>query len=376
MAGAFWADATTTAAVLAATTIAAKRSAVDAALGSGTLTVGVYDGSGTLKLSGTFSGASFSATPPMMASVALAGESGAGGTPSSTWTLKISNAGGQYITFPKSAWTFTGPGGSSTISSSDAMSVSLDLAVSQTVGPVGESAANWVLTMEDHFDASSLDGARWNSGIWYGDTNADGTVNYDVNAGGNSLLRVWPALNGSGQFFNRTIDTDGKFTQLYGFFEARMRMPHGKGCFPAFWIFNHVGSDRSEIDIMECFVNGDGTWSTTGFVPRQYAATMHNPPVWGSSTTAQSADTFGGMDLTAAFHTYGLKWDATGVTWLFDGVPWRTIPVATHEITQALYVLFDLWFWGYAGTPDTTNTPRGSSNAFEIDYVRVWEAAP
>ena len=63
--------------------------------------------------------------------------------------------------------------------------------------PVGVGGS-WTLTFEDHFNGGSLDSSKWSVPIWYGDlaggsagpnvANADGTVNYDVNAGGNSCL--------------------------------------------------------------------------------------------------------------------------------------------------------------------------------------------
>lgn len=142
---ALWADATTMAQLMTATSEDARRSIVESRLGEGTLTVELIDGSAVTKFSGTFAGSAFAAAAAAMADVELAAEAGAGGTPDSTWTLKISNAGGAYVTFPKSAWTYTGDGGSPVVDAADNTFVTLTLGeVSYVPGTPPAAVTTWI----------------------------------------------------------------------------------------------------------------------------------------------------------------------------------------------------------------------------------------
>lgn len=254
---------------------------------------------------------------------------------------------------------------------------SLDQQPAGTPSPVG-IGGTWNITFREEFDTATLNSAVWNDGIWYGDDGADGTVNYDVNNGGNSMLRIWPALNGAGQFFNRTIDTDGKYYQKFGFFEARMKTPKGKGVFPAFWLFDHPGSLRPEIDIAEWYGAGwpggtDTGWSTAAFEPNNYGASVHHLGVLASQGPYKLSDVAARQRLDNSFHVYGCDWTLDYIDFYFDGLMIKR--VSPYPIDLQMYIMLDLWYGSAAGTPNTTDTPLGSSNSFEIDYVRAWQRA-
>src|SRR6202022_1034897 len=121
--------------------------------------------------------------------------------------------------------------------------------------------------------------------------------------------KIWPQRDASGNFFNRTLDTDGKYSQTYGYFEVEAKLPKGKGTWPAFWLFNHVGNRRPEMDVMEAYAAGQGGGMTD-------AAGIPYPTVYGA-TEWQGAngspdpqlgfkmyDT--GTDLSAGFHKYAV----------------------------------------------------------------------
>lgn len=243
------------------------------------------------------------------------------------------------------------------------------------VGPVGQNAALWSRTFTEEFDNATLDGTKWNTAIWYGDDNgANAVTNYDVHASSNSCLRIWPALGTNGAFFNRTIDTDGKFSQQYGFFEARIKLLKGRGVFPAFWLFNHPGSLRPEIDIMEAYGGSpsDG-WATSEHEPNNYGASLHLPGVLTSQGPFKLSDFLGAQRLDTDFHVYGCEWDATTVKFFFDG---QLLTQRSFALPYPLYILLDLW-WYNALDPDETGarTPLGSSNSMSVDYVRAWRRA-
>jgi beta-glucanase (GH16 family) len=227
------------------------------------------------------------------------------------------------------------------------------------VGPYGQPAANYALTFAEEFN-SPLSPTRWNNHIWYEASNP--TINYAVE---NGSLKIWPQRDASGAFFNRTIDTDGRFTQRYGYFEIDAKLPFGKGPWPAFWLFNHLGTRRPEIDVMEAYPGGGPNtgWSNASLHPTAYGMT-----IWRDATTLAGYKALQTTDLSAGFHKYAVKWEASRITFYFDGVAAYTRSVS---MSDPMYLILSLWFGSASGTPDST-TPTGKTNSYEIRYVRAW----
>lgn len=230
--------------------------------------------------------------------------------------------------------------------------------------PQGQDKDAYKLTFSEEFD--NYDENLWNDHMWYEKPNA--TKNYTVEDG---KLKIWPQRDAEGKFFNRTIDTDGKFYQTYGYFEIEAKLPAGKGTWPAFWLFNHVGNRRPEIDVMEAYAGGDESWGVkdeNGIArPTAYA-----PTVWKGDYEGQLVGTIkhaAGTDLSKGFHKYAVKWEPNKQTFYFDGKE-----VFTLDVTMAdpMYLMLDLWFGSASGTPDDT-TPQGKSNSFEVKYIRAWQ---
>lgn len=229
-------------------------------------------------------------------------------------------------------------------------------------GPVGQDASQYTLTFSEEFN-SGYDTSKWNDRIWYESSNP--TINYAVK---NGVLKIWPQRDASGNFFNRTIDTDGKYYQTYGYFEMEAKLPIGRGVWPAFWLFNHPGDRRPEIDIMEAYPGGgpNSGWGDANLHPVAFAAT-----VWpnGANNPNAGHKTLQTVDLSAGFHTYAVKWEPGRQTFYFDGQPFWTLNVS---MSDPMYIMLDLWFGSASGTPDHT-TPTGEGNSFEVNYVRAWQ---
>ncbi len=225
--------------------------------------------------------------------------------------------------------------------------------------PFGQAAGTYKLAFQEEFD--SFNTAVWNDAIWYETSNA--TKNYTVS---NGSLKIWPQRDASGKFFNRTIDTDGKYYQTYGFFEIEAKLPIGKGTWPAFWLFNHIGTRRPEIDVMEAYSGGgpNSGWSDSNLHPTAYA-----PTVWLDAGRLGGSKTILTSDLSAAFHKYALKWEPNKQTFYFDG---REIYTLNVTMPDPMYIMLDLWYGSASGTPDNT-TPTGIGNSYEVNYVRSWK---
>ncbi len=228
--------------------------------------------------------------------------------------------------------------------------------------PYGQNPHDWVLTFAEEFDR--LDRGLWNDHMWYEKPNP--TINYAVEDG---KLKIWPQRDASGKFFNRTLDTDGRFYQTYGYFEMEARLPRGKGTWPAFWLFNHIGDRRPEIDVMEAYPGGVEPW---GYTDKKGVA---RPTAYGVTVWLDEHVKAGGLqydakrDLSERFHKYAVKWEPDRQTFYFDGKK-------VHEIHARMrdpkYLVLDLWFGSSSGEPDDS-TPQGKSNSFEINYVRAWQ---
>jgi len=227
------------------------------------------------------------------------------------------------------------------------------------VTPTGQPAAAYTLTFADEFN--SLNRNVWNDHMWYERPNP--TINYAVE---NGILKIWPMRDASGNFFNRSFDTDGRFSQVSGFFEIEAKLPYGKGAWPAFWLFNHIGTRRPEIDIMEAYPGGGPSsgWSNSSLHPTAYGIT-----VWRDATALAGHTAVRTTDLSAAFHKYGLRWTNTKLTFYFDG---QAVYSLSIRMKDPLYPVLTLWFGSASGTPDAT-TPEGKGNAYEINYLRVWK---
>lgn len=231
-----------------------------------------------------------------------------------------------------------------------------------TKAPFGQNASDYVLTFSEEFD--EFNRTVWNDHIWYETPNP--TTNFTVESG---VLKIWPQRDATGKFFNRTLDTDGKFEQRYGYFEMEARLPRGKGTWPAFWLFAHPGKRRPEIDIMEAYPGGVAPWGYRDDAgvsrPTAYGAT-----VWlDEGLSAGNKQFDAGKDLSARFHKYAVKWEPQRQTFYFDG---KEIFTVEASMTDHMYILLDLWFGSDSGEPDET-TPEGKSNAYEINYVRAWQ---
>jgi beta-glucanase (GH16 family) len=216
------------------------------------------------------------------------------------------------------------------------------------------------MTFSDEF-SNEFNTNVWNDTVWYETSNA--TKNYTVEDG---RLKIWPQRDATGKFFNRTVDTDGKYYQTYGYFEIEAKLPVGKGTWPAFWLFNHIGDRRPEIDIMEAYAGGgpESGWGDANLHPVMFAAT-----VWLDEHIQAGTRKLATPDLSAAYHKYAVKWEPNKLTFYFDGQEFYSV---NASMSDPMYLMLDLWYGSASGTPDDT-TPTGKTNSFEVNYIRAWQ---
>jgi beta-glucanase (GH16 family) len=169
------------------------------------------------------------------------------------------------------------------------------------------------MTFEENFDKLDVsawgeNGSRWIAHTpWNGDFGdarftdpADGFP-FTVDEG---ILRIEARKGSDGNWRSGLLaSTNAKgqgFSQQFGYFEARMKLPPGKGVWPAFWL---IGIDRTkytaEIDVMEYY----------GRVPYEFSSGFH---IWrqsqgGENTTGGNWTTVEDGTLSDEYHTYGVE---------------------------------------------------------------------
>jgi beta-glucanase (GH16 family) len=246
----------------------------------------------------------------------------------------------------------------------------------------------WRLTFADEFDApegTPPDPARWGydvGGHGWGNNELQcyttSTENCFHDGGGHLIIRAIkrPTTDDAGntrEYSSARILTKGKFAQQYGRFEARLKLPRGKGVWPAFWTLGENFATKGwpacgEIDIMEHL----------GHDPVTYYTTIHGPGYSGQESLGGPTKIAKGPNFQDAFHVFAMEWDAASVRWYLDGTLCHT---RSHADLAGKPWVFDAPFFmilnlavggHWPGEPDaSTLLPQD----YVIDYVRAYERA-
>ena len=123
---------------------------------------------------------------------------------------------------------------------------------------------------------------------------------------------------GTCEYTSARLLTQDRFTQAYGRFEARLKIPRTQGIWPAFWMLgNDIGSvgwpTSGEIDIME----------NIGREPTLVHGTLHGPGYSGGEGIGAAYSLPGGGAFADAFHTFRIDWEPGFITWSSTSEPLR-----------------------------------------------------
>jgi beta-glucanase (GH16 family) len=176
----------------------------------------------------------------------------------------------------------------------------------------------------------------------------------------------------TGGYTSARLQTLHKFQFQYGLVEARIQVPAGRGLWPAFWMLGDEGYDSSnawpacgEIDTMEVL----------GSEPSIVHGTLHAP--WSSAPKGIGGTAESSKPLSAGFHVYGVQWAPERISFLLDGLVYKTItpsdipPGAAWPFDHPYFLLLNLAVGGdWPGSPNAS-TPFPAR--MEVDWVRVWQ---
>ena len=225
----------------------------------------------------------------------------------------------------------------------------------------------WQLTFDDEFNGSGLDLQKWTpSDPWGHERNHELQAYvkdaFDVQEGVLHIqARKQQAFYSGKQrdFTSGMMTTRGKFSQRYGRFEIRCRVPKGKGMWPAFWLLPDSPQWPPEIDALEIL----------GHEPNKVYLTQHFRDAQGKH--GSHGGSWVGPDFSAGFHEFAVEWSPQAIVWFVDGVErFRS----EKDIPDGkMYVLVNLAVGGdWPGAPDeATQFPAD----FAVDYVRVYQRA-
>ena len=237
----------------------------------------------------------------------------------------------------------------------------------------------WVLVWEDDFEGPA--GARPDSTHWRYDIGTDwGNAqlecdtarpeNVALDGAGNLAITARAESYQACAYTSGRINTMGFFDHREGRFEARIRLPVGRGIWPAFWLlgsnFGTVGWPAcGEIDVME--YRGQEPYMTHG--------SLHGPGYSGGSAITARYQLPGGAGFDQGFHIFAVEWSADQITWIVDDTRFFTVrrrdlpSGAPWVFDHSFFVILDVAVGGhFVGPPDaSTHFPQ----TMLVDWVRV-----
>ena len=232
------------------------------------------------------------------------------------------------------------------------------------------------LVFNDDFDGDTLDTTKWGYNYSWGHSHNHAAwcvpENVIVKDGILTLKgenKQHPdAVGKQGTFNNKKYDiiytsgavnTHHKYNFDYGYFEARMKMPKGKGMWPAWWMLKDGWPP--EIDMLEVLCSK----------PNELHVNFHYGPAWTEHYSHEQVLNLG-YSTSDDFHTYGFEWTPDYMRYYVDGVQVGhdfTNKSAIKEAT-GMYMILNLAIDGWDGKPDSSTVWPAE---FKIDYVRAWQ---
>ena len=245
--------------------------------------------------------------------------------------------------------------------------------------PAYNAPDGYSLVWQDEFEGTSN---QLNADDWTHEVKNAGWVNHElqnyvnhktpegalVTEVKNGTLRI-TALKENGKIYSGRVYAKVKQGWTYGYIEASIKLPKGKGTWPAFWMmpvnFKSWPAD-GEIDIME----------EVGYHPDYVSSSLHaNAHVHSNNTQVTHEMKCPGAE--GEFHTYAILWTAKNITTYVDGQVQlsydnRGLGRDDWPYDDPFYIIFNLAWggdWGGAQGVDETALPC----TMEVDYIRVFQ---
>ena len=251
-----------------------------------------------------------------------------------------------------------------------------------------QSRQGWKLTWSDEFDGpkgSPVDLTKWSFDIGGGgwgnnelQTYTDRLANARLEDGVLVITARQETSTGPDKitrnYTSARLLTKNSFTQTYGRFEARIKVPYGQGIWPAFWM---LGNDIDtagwpkcgEIDIMEHI----------GKQPSIVYGTIHGPGYSGANGINASYTLPSSRKVSDEYHEFAVEWQPNVIRFYVDGLLYKTrtpadLPAGTDWVfNHPFFLILNVAVGGnWPGDPDATTV---FPQIMKVDYVRVYQRA-
>ncbi|MDB6112333.1 MAG: glycoside hydrolase, family 16 [Pedosphaera sp.] len=245
---------------------------------------------------------------------------------------------------------------------------------------VAQSNTAWTLVWSDEFtqaDGSSPDPTKWVS-----ETGAGGWGNNELECytsqtnnvrieHGQLVIEARQTNHLGSRYTSGRLKTQGKVSWAYGRIEARIKIPRGRGIWPAFWLLGtNIPAVNwptcGEIDIME----------NIGHEPTLVHGTAHGPGYSGGAGIGAPYSLPGGASFADDFHVYAVEWTTNQIKWFVDARQYFSLTPANlpkgapWAFAEPQFLLLNLAVGGnWPGNPDATTT---FPQRMTVDYVRVY----
>lgn len=231
-----------------------------------------------------------------------------------------------------------------------------------TFNPNNPAASGYTLVFNSQFSGTSLDTTKWTTGWPWGNglnttyPNDEALPANIYFAKGAANFAVTKGTTPSGRSYGSAVATTyGKFSQLYGYWVAQVQFPtNADGIWPAFWLLAEDGSWPPEIDIME--------W--LGVSPNTDYMTLHY-----NSNNETIGGTFTSRSISSGYHTLGMLWTPTSVTWYIDGV--QEFQATTGIPTTPMYIVLNNDTGGWDNNVVNRRSTRFPA-ILSVAYVQVY----
>ncbi|WP_299366274.1 glycoside hydrolase family 16 protein [Winogradskyella sp.] len=179
--------------------------------------------------------------------------------------------------------------------------------------------------------------------------------------------------------------TGNGFEQQYGRFEARIKLPWGKGLWPAFWLLGNDCDENpwpncGEIDIMEYL----------GDEPTVVFGSVHGPGYNAGDSVSKDYE-LQNSRFDDEFHVFGVEWSPNRINFYVDGDLYQSLTpeVIAEEAEESIensmlsnagdwvfnrpfYIILNIAVGG--NLPGSPNADTVFPQTMYVDYVRVYAA--
>ena len=244
--------------------------------------------------------------------------------------------------------------------------------------PAYDAPEGYSLVWQDEFDS----GSELNQDDWTHEVKGSGWVNNElqnyvnhktpegnlVTEVKNGTLRIH-CFKENGKIYSGRVYAKVKQGWTYGYIEASIKLPSGKGTWPAFWMmpvnFRSWPAD-GEIDIME----------EVGVNPDYVSSSLHaNAHVHSNNTQVTHEMKCPGAE--GEFHKYAILWTSKNITTYVDGQVQlsydnRGLGRDDWPYDDPFYIILNLAWGGDWGGWNGVNE-SALPVTMEVDYVRVFQ---